>query len=328
MKILSEELLKDDENTKEFINNMKSSIKLNIDIQNKYKMFLFNYTTQLVDLKTDDFNEKDNDVLINLLYELQKVFPTINELLVKLGSIKSKINKLELPYNLDDINSLFLEYMNLQDKIVLENSKLLDFFNSASKFIVFNFLPTNVEGEDILEPETTSNKNEENTLNSTLNSIELLRKNIEKTSEQAVSANSNGNHFEENTLVISDIKQVVVLPYTLNELDNILKTKTEYANYDEIIQNLYTIPYLNYKNSVIARFKEAFKLVRNKEHKSVKAALDLGLELLFNYNLHPAIISACKTTDELDIYLDYLETNETDKFDIFNIKYEMLPTIH
>lgn len=51
------------------------------------------------------------------------------------------------------------------------------------------------------------------------------------------------------------------------------------------------------------------------------------MELLFNYNLHPAIISACKNIDELDIYLDYLENNETDKFNCFNIKFEIAPSI-
>ena len=65
--------------------------------------------------------------------------------------------------------------------------------------------------------------------------------------------------------------------------------------------------------------------MREKQNSSLLDALDLGLELAFNSLLNPAIISACKNMDELDIYLDCLESNELEKFHIFNIKYEILP---
>ena len=67
--------------------------------------------------------------------------------------------------------------------------------------------------------------------------------------------------------------------------------------------------------------------MKKKENGSIKDAFDLGMELLFNYNLHPAIITACKNLDELDIYLDYLENNETDKFDCFKIVFEIAPIV-
>jgi len=49
------------------------------------------------------------------------------------------------------------------------------------------------------------------------------------------------------------------------------------------------------------------------------------MELSRLRNLHPAVIAACKNLDELDIYLDYLNNNELDKFTIFNIQYDILP---
>ena len=67
--------------------------------------------------------------------------------------------------------------------------------------------------------------------------------------------------------------------------------------------------------------------MRKREHSSFLEAIDLGTELAFNYNLHPAIISACKNLDELDIYLDYLDTGGTDKFDCFKIIFELAPMI-
>ena len=64
-----------------------------------------------------------------------------------------------------------------------------------------------------------------------------------------------------------------------------------------------------------------------KMYLSGEFAFDLGTELLFNYNLHPAIISACRNLDELDIYLDYLENNETENFKCFSIIFEIPPVV-
>ena len=75
------------------------------------------------------------------------------------------------------------------------------------------------------------------------------------------------------------------------------------------------------------------------QKKSIIFSLNLATELVFNYNLHPAIITACRNLDELDIYLDCLENkqlsyicfklenNETEKFKCFNIIFEIPPII-
>ena len=127
---------------------------------------------------------------------------------------------------------------------------------------------------------------------------------------------------KENSLIISEISGNIILPYYINDLTNI-KNKT----YEQIIQENYTIPVDLFKPAFIARFREAFKLAHNKEKKSVAFSLNLATELMFNYNLHPAIITACKNLDELDIYLDCLENNETEKFKCFNIIFEIPPTL-
>ena len=122
--------------------------------------------------------------------------------------------------------------------------------------------------------------------------------------------------------------QKVILPYTYESIENYLEQySTIFENKDDVINKLYTIPLKYYNNPAIARFKETFRLIREKEKASIKDAIDLGLELMFNYNLYPAIITACKNLDELDIYLAYLETGEIDKFKIFNIIYQLSPTL-
>lgn len=131
--------------------------------------------------------------------------------------------------------------------------------------------------------------------------------------------------YDNNTLIISEIQNKVVLPYTITDLQKILDANKRYHTLDEIIDKFYTIPIDNYKNASMSRFKEAYNLMRKKEKASFAESLSLALEVCFNTSLNPAIITACKNLDELDTYLDCLSENVLDKFNIFNIKFEILP---
>ena len=130
---------------------------------------------------------------------------------------------------------------------------------------------------------------------------------------------------DNKVLLISETQNKVFLPYSISDLNNKLKNSTLYNSIEEIINNEYILPLDKYKNSIIARFKETFNLMRKKENASISDSLDLALELSFNNLLNPAIITACKNLDELDVYLDCLNSNELDKFTFFEIKYEILP---
>lgn len=132
---------------------------------------------------------------------------------------------------------------------------------------------------------------------------------------------------KENILLISEVDKKVVLPYTM---DNIMKTLEEdissYDTIQDVIDKKYTKPLNYYKHSSLARFKEAFKLVRERQNGTFFEALDLALELFSNYNLHPAVISACKDLNELDIYLSCLEYNELDDFHFFKTIFKINPS--
>ena len=95
----------------------------------------------------------------------------------------------------------------------------------------------------------------------------------------------------------------------------------------DIILDQYTVPLSNYKVSAVARFKEAYKLIMDREHGTKKEALKLAVELFSNYSLHPAIITACKNLNELDVYLSCLEFDELDDFRFFKIVYQSLPVV-
>ena len=135
------------------------------------------------------------------------------------------------------------------------------------------------------------------------------------------------NNLEDNkTLVISEEDSKVYLPYTKDEVKEDM-TQNKGKKISELIEQKYILPLDKFKNSMKARFREGYNLMHKKEGKSRKSAFFLGLELMFETNLHPAIISACKSLEELDIYLDCLEENELEKFPCFKIIYKSLPTL-
>lgn len=138
----------------------------------------------------------------------------------------------------------------------------------------------------------------------------------------------NGKDLEisyiENTLVISEEQKKVILPYTINKVKEILLNNTkEYFSLQDVIDKVYTKPISYYKFSAIARFREAYKLIKEKEKGSKAKALELAFEMLLNYNLHPAIITACENLNQLDVYLACLEDNTLEEFEFFDIKYEI-----
>ena len=131
-----------------------------------------------------------------------------------------------------------------------------------------------------------------------------------------------------NCLIISDEDQKVYLPYSFEEVDKKFRSyQNKYDSITDLIEKEYIKPAAFYKNPFTARFREAYKLMRRRQHGSVGAALALGIELAFETHLHPAIITACRNLEELDIYLDCLDDNELDKFSCFDIIYKSVPVI-
>lgn len=132
---------------------------------------------------------------------------------------------------------------------------------------------------------------------------------------------------DNDTLIISEEDNKVILPYKLSDVERqYKKNKKKYSSVKDLIQNEYIIPTDNFKNPIKSRFREAYQLIKKKEHGHLKEAIELGFELMFQSNLNPAVIAACKNLKELDIYLDCLDDNELDKFSCFNIVYNVPPS--
>ena len=66
------------------------------------------------------------------------------------------------------------------------------------------------------------------------------------------------------------------------------------------------------------------KLLRERENYSFVDAVAIATEMMKKRFLHPAVISACRTLNELDVYLDCLDKNELE--DAFFVKKEEILT--
>lgn len=308
----------------EFLTNLKDNLTLIDENISILKKFQTKFNSIL------DFNENSDkcidDELNNCFNEYFEISQNVTTIIIKVDIFFIEASDvLKLSFSFDNYK-IFQEKQEIhgcyssQYKNDFQNIPHLENNDCIKNITKNNSDQANIKKDDLTENSFI----QDNLLDNDFYKNNLVNNDlVENTSEQNILKNDN---LIENTLVISENKNNVILPYKINDLNAILElNKDKYNNIYEIIEQHYTIPYSNYKSPVFSRFKEAFKLIRNKEQGSIKDAIDLGFELMFNYSLHPAIISACKNLDELDIYLDYLDTNETDKFDCFNIKFEIAP---
>ena len=135
--------------------------------------------------------------------------------------------------------------------------------------------------------------------------------------------------MDRNILLVSEKDQKAYLPYFISDIEKIYKNSNKkYSSYQDVIESLYIVPLNRFKNASISRFRETLNLVLHKENLSIIKALDLALELMFQYKLNPIIIAACRNLDELDLYLDCLEEDELFDFDCFEIRFEVAPEIY
>lgn len=279
-----------------------SKINKILNSEQNVRKTLISYMDKISNAVNNIINPIDINFIHSCLDDLKKILDKIDNSILSLKSLIGFLKSFEgnsKNINIEKYNSLYEENFNTH----------LDVITSVSTFIQ-SLLPC----IHIYFPE----------VNSSVPEAEPIQIKEDKTNTASKSLNT----LKENTLIISDKDKKVILPYKFSEVQELLDThKEKYNSFEDIINDLYTVPLDMYKNSSLSRFKEAFNLIKNKEKGSLKDAFDLGFELFFNSNLNPAIITACRDLDELDIYLSCLDDNELDKFKCFDIVYEYLPAV-
>lgn len=291
------------------INSLKATLSIQKNLNKQILTFMKNFIGNInINL---DFNPE------NKAYKyMNESTSALNKSNTNISSIEKLLKKLNdlIPLIEDDSTEAKLKTYNKQfttaiNSIYKNTSVIEEFIHNISLLDLSELL------KEINEPVKENEVPEQHEINERLLDITICSEELETS-------------FVENTLVISDIQGKVILPYKMEKVREILLDKNEkYHSLQDVIDKLYTIPIEYYKFSSISRFKEAYKLVKEKEHGSRLRAFSLASELFINYNLHPAVITACNSLDELDIYLACLEDNTLEDFKFFTIKYEIAPTV-
>lgn len=150
-----------------------------------------------------------------------------------------------------------------------------------------------------------------------------------------ISQNKNASaisNFDEitdnNVLLISEIDNKITLPYTVQEINNLLNAYPDvYKTVYDVIEQEFTLSY-NFckKNPIISRFREAYYLYRNKEMRSIWESFIFAKNLMFMNNLLPAVIAAVKSEKQLNAYLECLDNNRVEQdFKYFKIEFKVRP---
>lgn len=289
-----------------FINNSleksivdeKNRIDNIINLYENKKENLFNITTNMISI-TNTISDNKLDNFYETSSCLKKALESLENIESCAKILKSTLNDITFLYeksvenNFNEIKADLIEYNKQDEKL---NNQISDYENGISSILN--------NAVELLVPNTAFNF---------INSKDI--ETVDKT-------------IDNNVLIVSEKDQKAYLPYKYSTVQKIYESsKDKYSSIEDVVRKLYILPLSRFKNSSFSRFREAFNLVRLKEKGSVTKALDLGLELIFHYDLNPIVIAACRNLDELDIYLDCLDSNELDDFDCFEIRFEMAPRI-
>jgi len=283
----------------DFVNIEKKHITESIETQENFKKKLLLHLKLFVNSINSDSSQEDENNKVDCLDNISKILKISN---YNISSLNILIN------NLDEICNEHCLEKDVDLKIL--DNKLEDY----NKLYTATFSDVSINNNSIqfFINKNCVNNDEENNLGD-IKELELASQSL-------------NIDYPEKTLIISEIDNKVLLPYQNTEIISILRNPNlDFKNEQEIIDKYYTLPHTKYKASSISRFKEAYKLVREKEKGSIIQALELSIELFSNYNLHPAVITACKNLNELDVYLSCLEYNELDDFNFFKTEFKISP---
>ena len=273
-------------------------------------------------LEKNQENLEASQSTIDFVNEIQNIFAKINENLQLLNTLKNDFlaiseRTIDLLIHIESsnensssYNSQIKEIRNMINMYSLENEKLQEQINNNNRLIDDFFKKDNVHKYlRIFNIEYTNELKHSRTLFSNIRS------------------NDSFSDFpEENHILrVSEKDNRVYLPYSKSELTLYMEQYSDsYASYADVIKKEFILPLDYYmKHPVVARFRETYSLIKDREAKSVMDALKYAFNLMFKYELNPIIIAACKTQEQLENYLEALEKNKLDEFKDFEIKFEV-----
>ncbi len=261
----------------------------------KNTLELINYNIAALQANCEDSNSVKKNI-IDLLIRIEN-----DERGISQNKYINEINDIK-----DRIISLNNNFQSSKSIIEINNKTISDFFNTSSVKDFLNAFSLNYEVEftkNIIKPTLNDKKSFEFSTN-----LESFKEN-------------------NNVLLISEKRRIVFLPYSKDEVMEYLKQyPNQYSSFEDVIKKEFIFSTEFYlKHPVIARFREAYSLIRDRESKSILDAFKYALEIMFHYDLNPVIIAACKSQSQLENYLQCLAKKDLTQFKDFEIKFEVSP---
>ena len=246
--------------------------KVNFAIQSSET---FDNPMQLVDLLT---SLNDNVHLIN---KYKANYELLEQKLIDIKNVIDDKSDDELKELIDEYNKAYKSLKTDSFEFISSQEEIVQNYIKATGFNISYNSKTTIKKEEPVEKNHRF-KDEEEPVEEDIDDTKPI--NVEEEKVKYPSSKK-----DNNSLIISEIKQAIFLPYKISDLEKELED-SDYEEIQELIDEEYTLPYNKFRLASISRFKEAFKLIKKKEHGSFFDAIDLAFELMPNSLLNPAII--------------------------------------
>ena len=318
-------------------------IKSNINKTIELKKILENiYNSEYLNpIETEKFNNDFNTLLDNISktnssyltfmnnYETFILTPTsINktEITEEDLSEESLPNSITDSFNQDEEESLF-DTLNTQETSIVQTD--IDFTDNIENKVsseevleetvteIIPELETKTEKiltEDIEKETSTLEVTEEITENNVVETLKETEKETVEETQKAITP------LPEKELIIDNNLGIAILPYSISDLDEVFLDDPEnYSSIQDIIDKEYTVKLKDFENTSIIRYKEAFKLAKEKSNYTFSQAATFAKKFLVENEISSLIIASCKNVDELEFYIECLNNNNLNNFHYFKI---------
>lgn len=279
------------------------------------------------------FSKRDLALLSNISKYLEQICDAQNDLYNKKALFDFYVDNNDLPIsnNQSEIK-IIKECIDSNLLIINELAQLTNIINTDIKNLWKSF--KNNEDENTIKTtysllKTTFNNylnyvkdNKKVQLKNNKKIYAFLRK-AQKQYEHYIYISLNKKTYQRKTLLITEKK--IFLPYRDEEIQKLIKQNSK-ANVEDIINKKYVINNVRYyKSSSKKRFTLGYRLSRNSNNSSAIEAIKFGLKVSRIRNLHPAIIRACHSQDQLENYIMYLNQGNPSAFTDFDVKFQINP---
>ena len=313
------------------INNEIKELNNVLTQQRQLKKTLLLYLEKISEGIYNSLNPKDTNQIHTFLENIQRCFDRLKENISKIIELKEYLDSISKTNQYEDLD--FLNYNNrcseLMEKINYDNSTYYSFMDSLFAYINVTFpeitVDNNIEQkkmselyksqitiDELFNEDQESNNEQEAVVSEDTTSTE---ENKEEVQSQDVTEESNDS--EERVLFISYKENYAILPYSTQDLERYFSDNPEkYSSLQDIIDKEYTISLENYTSSI---YDECISVAKKSPDYNTLKAIKFANNAKRIENANPLVIKACRNLDEVEKYLDCLENNTLDSFDLFKI---------